>query len=135
MRKVTASLFSLSVLAACVTPLEEYRPVTDPNARTAARYEKDLSDCYKIAKQAEADYQKRQQEELGANLLAGLIVGALVGAAVGDSGDWAAYGAATGAAAGVAETDFELAHGGPRRIIDRCMTSRGHVVLSDLGSG
>ena len=41
----------------------------------------------------------------------------------------------TGAAAGAAATDTELAVGGPRRIIDRCMTQRGHVVLNDLGAG
>ena len=126
---------SALLFSACVAPLEEYRPVTDPAAKNAGRYEKDLAACYQVAKSAEAAYQKRQQEEMGANLMAGLLVGAVAGAAIGDSSDWAAYGAASGAAAGMSATDTELAVGGPRRIIDRCMTERGHKVLSDLGKG
>lgn len=122
-------------LAACVQPLEEYRPVTDPSAKTARNYEADLQACYAVAKQAEADYKQRQQKEMGQRVMAGLIVGAIAGAAIGDNSNWAAAGAAQGAAAGAASTDTELAVGGPRRIIDRCMTERGHVVLSDLGKG
>ena len=52
--------------------------------------------------------------------------GALVGAVVGDSSDWAKTGAVYGGVSGVATTDSEIAVGGPRRIIDRCMTERGH---------
>jgi hypothetical protein len=62
------------------------------------------------------------------------LVGALVGAAIGNS-DTAGAGALYGGAAGAASTDTELATGGPRRIIDRCMAGRGHKVLSDLGRG
>ena len=94
-----------------------------------------MAACYSIAKKAEAEYQKRQQDELGANLIAGVLAGALVGAAVGDNSDWAKTGAVYGAAAGAASTDTEMAVGGPRRIIDRCMTDRGHRILSDFGRG
>lgn len=130
------ALAIIALLPACtVATLDDYRPVTDPGARSAARYESDLTACRSIAKKAEADYLQRQQEQMGANLMAGLLLGAIAGAAIGDSGDWAAYGAAQGMAAGAAATDTELAAGGPRRIIDRCMVQRGHAVLSDLGQG
>jgi hypothetical protein len=122
-------------LAACVAPLEEYRPVTDPAAKNAGRYESDLKACYAVGKQAEAAYKKREQEQMGANLMMGILVGAAAGAAIGDSSDWAAYGAASGAAAGASATDTELAVGGPRRIIDRCMSERGHKILNDIGRG
>lgn len=122
-------------LTGCVEPLEQYRPVTDPNSKIAHRYESDRAACYQIAKQAEATYEKRQQEELGQNLAAGLLVGAVLGVALGDNSQSAAYGAALGATAGAAETDTELATGGPRRILDRCMIDRGHKIYSDLGKG
>jgi hypothetical protein len=126
---------TLCALSGCVQTLEEYRPVVDSSATNSGRYERDLAACYSIAKQAEAEYQKRQQDELGANLIAGVLAGALVGAAVGDNSDWAKTGAVYGAAAGAANTDTEMAVGGPRRIIDRCMTDRGHRILSDFGKG
>lgn len=134
MRQHSASALILLLLAGCVQPLEEYRPVTDPAAPNAARYEKDLQACYTIAKAAEADYQKRQEQQMAQNMMAGLLVGAITGAVVGNS-DYAAAGAAYGAGVGAAATDTELAVGGPRRIIDRCMNERGHRILSDLGSG
>ena len=126
---------TLCALSGCVQTLEEYRPVVDSGATNSVRYERDLAACYSIAKKAEAEYQKRQQDELGANLIAGVLAGALVGAAVGDNSDWAKTGAVYGAAAGAANTDTEMAVGGPRRIIDRCMTDRGHRILSDFGKG
>jgi len=129
------SIIGFIILPACVQPLEEYRPVVDPARSKPAKYEADLTACRAIATKAEADYKARQEKELGANIMAGIIVGAIVGAAVGDNSDWAAYGAASGAASGAAATDTELATGGPRRIIDRCMTSRGHIILNDLGKG
>lgn len=135
-RKTFLALPALAMMAACAAPtLDDYRPVTDPSAAAAGRYEADLAQCQAVAKQAEVEYQKRQQSEMMGNLIGGLIVGAVVGQAVGGNSDWTAYGAASGAASGVAATDTELAHGGPRRLIDRCMTSRGHTVLSDLGKG
>lgn len=134
MKRLTPIL-ALALVAGCtVQTLDEYRPVVD-QSQTGARYERDLSDCRQIAAQAEADYRKRQGDQLAANLFAGLLLGAVAGAAIGDSSEWAAYGAAQGMAAGAAATDTELAHGGPRRIIDRCMAGRGHRVLSDLGKG
>lgn len=129
-----AAILALSACAPAPT-LDDYRPVTDPSAAASVRFETDLAACQGIAKQAEADYQQRQQKEMAGNLIAGLIVGAVVGQAVGGNSDWTAYGAASGAASGAAATDTELAHGGPRRVIDRCMASRGHVVLNDLGRG
>lgn len=134
-RKLMLALPCLA-LAACETPtLDEYRPVTDPATGVSAKYEGDLAQCQAIAKQAEVDYQKRQQGEMVGRLLVGALVGAAVGQAVGGNSDWTAYGAAHGATAGAVSTDTELAHGGPRRIIDRCMEGRGHRVLSDLGRG
>lgn len=128
------ALAALLLTTACVAPLESYRPVTDPSAKAAKHYDKDLQACYAVAKAAEAEYQQRQQTEMTQNMMAGILIGAVAGAIVGDS-DTAAYGAAYGATAGAAATDTELAVGGPRRIVDRCMTDRGHVILSDLGKG
>ena len=122
-------------LSGCVEPLGEYRPVVDPSKSSSAKFEKDLAACRAVATQAEAEYKAKQDKEMGQNLMAGLLVGALTGAVVGGNSDWAGTGAAYGAAAGVAATDTELAVGGPRRIIDRCMTERGHAILSDLGRG
>lgn len=124
-------------LAGCEPPptLAEYRPIVDPGRTNSAAFERDLVSCRNVATQAEAAYKERQQKEMGANILAGVLVGAIAGAAIGDSSNWAAYGAASGAAAGAAATDTELAQGGPRRIVDRCMVERGHRVLNDLGKG
>jgi hypothetical protein len=135
MKRGILPLVTLFALSGCVQTLEEYRPVVDSGASNSGRYDGDLAACYSIAKKAEAEYQKRQQDELGANLIAGVLAGALVGAAVGDNSDWAKTGAVYGAAAGAANTDTEMAVGGPRRIIDRCMTDRGHRILSDFGKG
>lgn len=126
---------SMTFLSACVTEtLADYRPVVDPSKSNPAKFEKDLAACRNIALQAEAEYKKRQEQEMGQNIMAGILVGAIAGAIVGD-GDYAAAGAAYGAGAGVAATDTELSEGGPRRIIDRCMADRGHRILNDLGKG
>jgi uncharacterized protein YcfJ len=134
MRSVLLTTIAALSLSGCVQPLEDYRPVVDPSAKNNSRYERDLAACYSVAKQAEAAYQQRQQEQMGANLVAGLLAGALLGAAIGNS-DTAGAGALYGGVAGAASTDTELATGGPRRIIDRCMDDRGHKILSDLGRG
>lgn len=134
MKKILGAGLVLAILAGCVPPLEEYRPVTDPAAPNAKRYEADLRACYTIAKRAEADYKKRESDQMTQNMVAGILIGAIAGAAVGNS-DTAAAGALYGAGAGAAGTDTETSVGGPRRIIDRCMTERGHRVLSDLGRG
>lgn len=123
-------------LAACApsATLPTYTPVVDPGAPGAARFQSDLTQCRAVAQQAEQKYLDEQNAQMGANIVGGILVGALLGAAVGNS-DTAGWGAGYGAASGLAATDFEQAHGGPRRIIDRCMTQRGHAVLSDLGRG
>lgn len=124
------------LLAGCAQPgLEAYRPVVDPWRSNAMAYETDLAHCRSIAQQAQAGYQQRQQAELGRNLMTGLLVGAVTGAVIGDTSRAAGAGAAWGAAAGAAGTDYELAQGGPRRILDRCMSDRGHRILSDMGRG
>lgn len=124
-------------LAGCAPPqpLTDYRPVVDPARSNQARYESDLDACLAIATQVEADYQRRQNEELGRNLVIGLLVGAVAGAAIGGNSDWAAYGAASGAAAGAGASEYsnDLVTYGPRRVVDRCMEDRGHRVLNDLG--
>lgn len=136
-------LTAVLALAACepLPPLSEYRPVVDTARVNAAKFDKDLGECRAIATQVEADYKKRQQDEMAANMVAGLIVGALVGAAVGGNSsyqhDMIAYGAASGAASGAAAGDYtyDLVTYGPRRVVDRCMTERGYNVLNDPGKG
>ena len=131
--RAVAALALVSVMSACAAPvLDDYRPIVDG---AGPGYEADLAQCQAIAKQAEADYQRRQSSEMASKLIVGALLGAAVGQAVGGNSEWTAYGAAQGAGAGVASTDTELAHGGPRRIIDRCLAGRGHRVLSDLGQG
>lgn len=130
-------LAAAMTLSACATPsatLPTYAPVVDPGAPNAHRYPADLKQCQLLAQQAEQKYIEEQNAELGANIVGGILVGALLGAAVGNS-DTAGWGAGYGAASGIAATDFETAHGGPRRIIDRCLAGRGHQPLSDLGRG
>lgn len=123
-------------IAGCVQEsLVDYRPVVDPSRSSPAKYERDLVECRNIAIQAEAEYKERQEKEMAQNMMAGLIVGAIAGAAIGDNGRSAAAGAAYGTAAGMAATDTELAAGGPRRIVDRCMAGRGHAILNDIGKG
>ncbi|TGD60478.1 glycine zipper family protein [Tabrizicola sp. WMC-M-20] len=123
-------------LAACVQePLTDYRPVVDPAKSSPAKFERDLAACRNVGLSAEAAYKKRQEQEMAQNMVAGILVGAIAGAAIGDSSSYAAAGAAYGAGAGLAATDTELAQGGPRRIIDRCMANRGHTILNDIGRG
>ena len=122
-------------------PLTEYRPVVDPERTNMPRFERDLEACRAVAVQVEADYRKRQQEQMGANIMAGLLIGAATGAIVGSGssyqGELAAYGAASGMAAGAAANDYshDLVTYGPRRVVDRCMAERGHTILNDIGRG
>lgn len=129
-----ATVIALLSVSACATApvLDEYSSVADA---AGPAYQRDLAACRAIATAAEAEYRRKENAELGANLIAGILVGAVAGQAVGGNGDWTAYGAANGAAAGIAATDTELARGGPRRIIDRCLIGRGHRILSDIGRG
>lgn len=129
------ALLSPFALVACgepPKPLQEYRPIADAVGPT---FEADLAYCRAIATAAEAQYLKRQNDEMAGRLVAGLLIGAVVGQAVGGNSDWTAYGAANGAASGAASVDTELAQGGPRRIVDRCLAGRGHRILSDAGRG
>ena len=125
-------LVALLTSACTVETLDQYQPVVD---RPGPTYAQDLTQCQALAQKAEADYQRKQSNAMLGNILVGAVTGAMVGNAVGGNSDWTTYGAASGVASGVAATDTELAHGGPRRIIDRCLASRGHTVLSDLGRG
>ncbi len=127
------AIIAALALSACVAPpIAEYAPVVDP-AKSGPRYQSDLAACRQIAQQAEAEYQRQQQQALLGNIIAGAIMGAAIGSMYGS--DYVDMGAAYGATAGVAGTDTELAYGGPRRIIDRCMEGRGHDVLNDGGAG
>ncbi|MGP3726353.1 glycine zipper family protein [Cereibacter sphaeroides] len=130
-------------LAACepVQKLEDYRPVVDPEKTNAQKYEKDLAACRGIALKLEADYKARQEKELGKQMAIGILTGVVLGAAVGHNtgyqGDYVAAGAVAGAAAGAGSGDYthDLVTYGPRRVVDRCMSGRGHVILNDIGRG
>jgi uncharacterized protein YcfJ len=131
---------ALVALSACTPPptLDDYRPVVDPAKTNSKKFEADLTACRGIAKSAEADYTQRAQQEAQNQMVAGLLIGAIAGAAVGGNGQSTAAGAAYGGAVGAAaEGDYthDLVTYGPRRIVDRCMTERGHVILSDIGRG
>lgn len=137
----SAVLCSVVLAAACepIDQLADYRPVVDPGRTNAAKFESDLVSCRNIATQVEADYKEQQKKEVIGGLIAGALVGAATGAALGhNSGNQGAYvrtGVAAGAIGGAAsgDTNYDLVKFGPRRVVDRCMTERGHVVLNDLG--
>lgn len=134
MRALVIGLCAAVSLSACVTPAEQiasYAPVVDPKGHSQAFYDQNLSDCRALGATAQASYQKQQNDALAASILIGVLAGAAIGAAYEDPG----YGAAYGAVAGAAGADTGHAAGGPQRIIDRCMVSRGFTVLSDLGVG
>ena len=132
-------------LSACVpddVPITEYRPVIDDKRVNKRRFERDLAECREFAIKLEADYKKRQEEELGKEILVGIVAGALTGFAFGaatggNQGDFAAAGAAAGAASGIANREYtdDLVKYGPRRVVDRCMANRGYAVLNDPGRG
>lgn len=136
MKLLPAAVIACTLVAGCVQPLSEYRPVVDPAKSKPAKFEGDLVACRAIAQKAEAEYIKRSNEQFTRNMIVGVFAGAILGAAVGNS-DTAAYGAAAGGAAGAAASgdDYDLITYGPRRIVDRCMADRGHVILNDIGRG
>lgn len=131
----------ITTLTACEAPdqLTDYRPVIDPGRTNAAKFENDLVACRNIAVKVEADYKKKQQNEMVAGLIAGALVGAATGAiaggGTGNKSDYILAGTAVGAAGGAASGDhtYDLVKFGPRRIVDRCMTERGYAVLNDPG--
>ena len=136
-------MVAVLVVAGCaeLEPLAEYRPVVDMERTNIASFEPDLDACRAIAVQLQEDYRRRQEEQMGRNIMVGLLAGAVTGAVVGSSGNYqgeiAAYGAASGIVAGAAANDYsyDLVKYGPRRVVDRCMTERGHTVLNDIGRG
>ncbi|SOC11601.1 glycine zipper family protein [Rhodobacter maris] len=143
MKRIPVTIFLAATLGltACepVQTLQDYRPVVDTAKIRPAKYEADLAQCRAIATQVEAEYKERQQKEIGQQMVAGLIVGALVGAAAGShshyQGSYIAQGAAAGAAIGATSGDYDhdLVTYGPRRVVDRCMTGRGYIILNDPG--
>lgn len=124
------AILLLPLLAACAPTLPDYQPVVD---RPSKHYAADLVECRALGDAA----QKKYEDQLRSQMMAGLLVGALVGAAVGQSygSDYTGQGAVYGMASGLANTNTELAYGGPRRIIDRCLAGRGYRIVSDLGAG
>ena len=130
------------LLSACATEsLVDYSPIVDPKMINQKKFDKDIIECRSIALQVEADYRKRQNEQAMSNMLAGALAGALTGAVVGSGSDYQSelttYGAVSGMAAGAATNDYtrDIVKYGPRRVIDRCMTNRGHALLNDVGRG
>lgn len=141
MKKLISLTCLIATLAACEAPeqLTDYRPVVDPGRTNAAKFERDLVACRNIAIKVEADYKKKQQNEMVAGLIAGAIVGAATGAIAGHrtayKSDYILAGTAIGAAGGAGSGDhtYDLVKFGPRRVVDRCMTERGYAVLNDPG--
>ncbi|MBC6436885.1 MAG: glycine zipper family protein [Rhodobacteraceae bacterium] len=142
MKRKIAITVAMLALAACTPPqpVTEYRPVVDLDQPGSESFETDLRACRNIALQVQARYEERQRQEAG-NILAGAVIGAAVGHAVGGRGHYqnelAWYGAAVGASSAAESSVYghDMVHYGPRRVIDRCMHNRGHVVLNDLGFG
>jgi len=138
---VTTICLSLSACAP-VEQLQDYKPTIDVKNTNISKFESDLIDCRAIATQKEAEYKKEYNEKVAANIITGILVGAVVGNVAGNSygsnkSGFINAGIAAGAAGGIAETseEAELATYGPKRIVDRCLISRGHPVISDLGKG
>ena len=138
MKKLSIILI-LATSACGLEPLTEYVPIVDPYRVDEKKFTADLGQCRTLALRVEADYRKRQEEQMLQNMAVGLIAGALTGAVVGAGSDYqgelAAYGAVAGASAGANTNDYtyDLVKFGPRRVVDRCMTNRGHELLNDIG--
>lgn len=133
-------LVFLCALAACapVPTLQDYRPTVDPGRTNMKKFEADLGECRTIAEQLQADYEKRQADDMALNILSGIVAGAIVGNVYGShANNDAARGAAIGAVAGAASSDYtdDLVKYGPQRVIDRCLAGRGYTILNDLGRG
>ncbi|MDA9953554.1 glycine zipper family protein [Planktomarina sp.] len=141
--KANCYLFAVLILTACATSdtLVDYSPIVDREQVDMKKFDKDLVSCKSLALDVEADYRERQNDQAMSNILAGAVAGAVTGAVVGSGSGYqselTAYGAASGMAAGAASNDYtyDLVKFGPRRVIDRCMVNRGHVLLNDIGRG
>ncbi|MCC6864516.1 MAG: glycine zipper family protein [Rhodobacteraceae bacterium] len=142
----TAQIFGLLALIAIIGctgpgPLTEYRPVVDRERTNMAQFESDLDTCRTIAMQVEANYSKRHNKQMTTNIIGGLLGGAIGGLIFGivindpmSIVGGAIYGGISGA---TKESDYthDLLEFGPQRIVDRCMTERGHTILNDIGRG
>jgi len=109
---------SLTILSGCAHTARN-DVIIDPAGVDMAQYERDLSDCQKIASQV-------RRKAVG-----GAIVGAIVGAAI-TSGDYkgsTAYGARVGGIVGGVKgaraTRYEM-----KRVLKNCISNRGYTVLN-----
>lgn len=140
MTKPILALLACGLVAACATqePLYAYRPVVDPGRTDMARFENDLVACRNVAMQLEAEQNQRTNAQRGGNVLAGAVTGAALGALLGtgsgNQGNLIKAGVAAGAVSG-AVADDDPGNMQPRRVVDRCMQQRGHVLLNDAGRG
>ena len=115
-----------------------YQPVTDPKFTDPTKFQSDVTECREIAFKLQKEYQKRRTDETLAaivNIASGAVVGGAIGNAIGGTGSWTTAGAATGAAVSGIDHTHDLVKYGPRRVVDRCMSNRGHKILSDPGKG
>lgn len=130
---------SVSVMAGCMEPpsLANYTPTIDPARTNMTRFSSDLEQCRVIAANLQAEYQKRQEQDMAINILSGIVAGAIVGGSYGGSNQDRVTGAAIGGLAGAANSEYssDLIQYGPQRVVDRCMAARGYTILNDIGRG
>ena len=120
--------------------LGDYRPAIDPQKTNLVKFETDLGACREIAFAQYEKYRKEALNQAFASALAGALTGALTGAIVGDAYGHGSFGARTGAKLGAVYGVTASAwtadpKAASARVIDRCLTQRGHTILSDLGRG
>ena len=144
MKKIILGISILALVSACapVVQLQDYTPTVDTYTVDNVKYQKDLVECKSIASQKEIEYKKQMNNQMAANIVSSIIVGAIVGNVAGNSygsnkSGFINAGIAAGAASGINESsdEIELATYGPKRIVDRCLISRGHPIIGDLGRG
>ena len=135
-RLIPLFMFCLVIMSACtVAPLEIYEPVVDHFSVDPVQYSRDITECRSVAARAMALAKQRQDAQMAPNILTGFLIGATIGNASGIGSetrkDSTKQGAVFGALAGAVESgdDVKL---GPRRIMDRCIASRGYDLLNDI---
>ncbi|MFB9148715.1 glycine zipper family protein [Roseovarius ramblicola] len=127
---IPVAILSLSACAAQPVSMQDYRPVIDPARVDQASFEKDLPECRKIGEEVYQKAYEQYQNEVVASILLGAAVGAAGGAMIdGDYAGAGAVGGATGAAAGTVYRAGDLQRG-PKAIVDRCLSNRGHEILA-----